>query len=102
MNRLILLLTLTLCYLIAQAQVVLGPNDWPRVGLSLTAYEVQGDSMTNLTDSVSLGAAGASGVYDFAKVEAMGGEQMTFDFVDPATLPMGAIHTTANLGYFEE
>ncbi len=82
-----------------QAQIVLDANDFPTPGLSRSYHGVT-DSSGALNTVVSLGNAGANGVYSLGNIAALATEVSTINWLSPSATPFAAQHTNSDLSLY--
>jgi len=82
-----------------KAQIVLDANDFPSPGLLRTYHGVT-DSSGALNSVVSLGNAGANGVYTLGNIATLATEVSTINWLSPSATPFAAQHTNSDMALY--
>ncbi|MDD3876135.1 MAG: T9SS type A sorting domain-containing protein [Bacteroidales bacterium] len=82
-----------------KAQIVLDANDFPAPSLLRTYHGVT-DSSGSLNSIVSLGNAGANGVYTLGNIASLATEVSTTSCLSPSATPFAAQHTNSDMALY--
>ena len=92
MKRLSVFIGILFCSNLVQSQITFTQNDYPTPGLTIEYYQ-------GWSDSLDLGAAGASQLFDFSKALSNLEDTIEYSFIAPSSTPYASSHPDATVAF---